>query len=141
MIAYMHTIINAAENTPGLALKLYDEQFRLKISQHPEMSWSTVENHLWVMCITQNNNDFAPAKEFTPYNRSPFKRGRGGFACPGGRGRGRGMAQNTPPSATSTGKRTGDYFNRGSCTRKGCTWAHLCAGCGKPHPVSQCPNK
>ena len=68
MIAYMHTIINAAENNPGLGWNLYDEQFRLKISQHLEMSWSTVDNHLWVMCITQKQNDYAPAREFIPYS-------------------------------------------------------------------------
>jgi hypothetical protein len=74
MLAYMHTIISAAENNTGTGWKLYDEQFHLKISQHPEMSLSTVDNHLWVMCITQQQNEYAPNKEYTQFNRPPFQR-------------------------------------------------------------------
>ena len=52
MMSYMQTIIRAAETNPGLSWLFYDEQFRLKLVSHPDMEWGTIDNHLWVYCIT-----------------------------------------------------------------------------------------
>ena len=84
MILYMHTIIRAAETNPWLSWLFYDEQFRLKLVTHPDMEWGTIDNHLWVYCITnyQANKPIeseAPVakRSAIPQAQAPFQRGRG----------------------------------------------------------------
>ena len=83
-MSYMQTIIRAAETNPGLSWLFYDEQFRLKLVSHPDMEWGTIDNHLWVYCITnfqENKNETetpVAKKATTPLVQPPFQRGRGG---------------------------------------------------------------
>ena len=109
MVSYMHTIIRAAETNPGLSWLFYDEQFRLKLVTHPDMEWGTIDNHLWVYCITsfQENKPIeietpVAKRAVTPQAQAPFQRGLGGHFRPAGRGRGRGGGASYSPAQTST---------------------------------------
>ena len=157
MISYVHTIIRAAETNTGLSWLFYDEQFQLKLVTHPDMEWGTIDNHLWVYCITnfQENKpseiETSVAKRAaTPPAQAPFQKGRGGQFRPSGRGRGRGGGANNYQAQTSQQSYTPreknkfkgcDWYNKGVCTKRNCTWPHVCQGCGKTHPCSSCPEK
>jgi hypothetical protein len=157
MVSYMHTIIRAAETNPGLSWLFYDKQFRLKLVTHPDMEWGTIDNHLWVYCITnfQENKpieiETPGAKRATkPHAQAPFQRGRGGHFRPAGRERGSGGVASYSQSQTSQQSYTPrektkfkgyDWYNKGVCTRRNCTWPHVCQGCGKSHTLSSCTEK
>ena len=159
MIAYQLIITRASETNMGLSWLFYDEQFRLKMSSHPEMEWGRIDNHLWTYCITnyasnkyETESAPLPKKVANPptHQQAPFQRGRGGHFRPyNSRGRGRGggdqgsqrseVPQQTVPTKNSI--KSCHLYNKGRCDRKFCTWPHICSGCGKVHPWAACPNK
>ncbi|KAK3103215.1 hypothetical protein FSP39_017482 [Pinctada imbricata] len=60
LLKYMHTVRLGASRTSGLGRKNYDIQFRLKREQNPALSWSVVDQELWLMYMYYNssgNND------------------------------------------------------------------------------------
>ncbi|KAK3107733.1 hypothetical protein FSP39_021079 [Pinctada imbricata] len=52
------------------------------------------------------------------------------------------MSNTNQPTANNTAylaqQKCYDYNLSGRCTRSGCTYAHLCMKCNKPHAVIQC---
>ena len=132
MISYMHTIIRAAKTNPGLSWLFYDEQFRLKLVTHPDMEWGKIDNHLWVYCIT-NFQENKPIEIELPVAK---KGGRGDiFALQVGEGvgeEGRAIPRHKlPPSnRTPLGKRLSSRDVTGT-TRESAPGAialgHMCA--------------
>ena len=149
MISYMTTILQAANTcSPGFGWRKYDEQFRLKLASFPGMAWHVIDNHLWLMCIINQQPEIAETKEINPKiekPKQPFSNNRGGYSCPRGRGRGRGAgannfgSQHTPsPNFHREIPSTCDFFNRSHCSKKECIFPHICANCGGHHPQFKC---
>ena len=152
MISYMTTILQAAKTcSPGFGWRQYDEQFRLKLAAIPGMRWDAIDNHLWLRCIISQQPETPEVKEPSvkiDIPKQPFSQPRGGHSCPRGRGRGRGAGasnnanHHTPsPNFHREIPNTCDYFNRSHCAKKGCSFAHICSGCGGNHPLFKCNRK
>jgi hypothetical protein len=52
MLVYMENIRYAADNFQGLGWKKYNEQFRLKMTKNLNLIWATLDNYLWLLCVT-----------------------------------------------------------------------------------------
>ena len=151
MISYMTTILQAANASTGFGWRQYDEQFRLKLAAFPGMKWDVIDNHLWLRCIISPQPEIAEAKEPSvkiEKPRQPFSQPRGGNSRPRGRGRGRGAGPSnnagyhTPsPNCHREIPNTCDYYNRSHCSKKGCSFSHICSGCGGNHPLFKCIRK
>ena len=151
MISYMTTILQAANTSTGFGWRQYDEQFRLKMATFPGMKWDVIDNHLWLRCIVSPQPEIAETKETsvkTEKPRQPFSQPRGGNSRPRGRGRGRGAGasnnagHHTPsPNYQREIPNTCDYFNRNHCSKKGCSFSHICSRCGGNHPLYKCNSK
>ena len=60
MVSYRTTILQAADTcSPGFGWRKYDEQFRLKLVSTPHMAWDVIDNHLWLMCIVNQQPEIA----------------------------------------------------------------------------------
>ena len=74
LLKYMHTVRLGASRTSGLGWKNYDIQFRLKREQNPALSWSVVDQELWLMYMyfsNSGNNSFqtpASSNKFYDFN-------------------------------------------------------------------------
>ena len=149
MVSYMSTILQAADTcSPGFGWRKYDEQFRLKLASSPNMAWDVIDNHVWLMCIINQQPEITEVKETKVEKpRHPFPNNRGGHSHPRGRGRGRGaVASNFGGHQASTPfarelLNTCDYFNRSTCTKRDCRYSHTCSNCGGSHPQFKCNNK
>jgi hypothetical protein len=150
MISYMSTILQAADTcSPGFGWRKYDEQFRLKLASSPNMAWDVIDNHLWLMCIINQQPEITEVKETKVEKpRRPFPNSRGGYSRPRGRVRGSdAMASNfgghQAPSTPFAREipNTCDYFNRSGCTKRDFRHSHTCSNCGGSHPQFKCNKK
>ena len=70
LLKYIHTIRLGASRTTGLGWKNYDIQFRLKKEKNPALSWSVVDQELWLMYMYQfgqNKESQITASTVHPY--------------------------------------------------------------------------
>jgi hypothetical protein len=59
LLKYMHTVRLGATRVRGLAWKIYDEQFRLKMSMDSTTCWDAVDQELWLLYMVGGyNNEF-----------------------------------------------------------------------------------
>jgi hypothetical protein len=59
LLKYMHTVRLGATRVRGLALEIYDEQFRLKRSMDLTTCWDAVDQELWLLYMVGGyNNEF-----------------------------------------------------------------------------------
>jgi hypothetical protein len=88
MISYMTTFLQAADTcSPGFGWRKYDKQFRLKLASSPSMAWDVIDNHLWLMCIINQQPEIAEVKEVKDTKiekpKQPFSNNRGATHAPG----------------------------------------------------------
>ena len=55
LLKYMHTIRLGANRSSGIGWKNYDMQFRMKKAKNPALSWSIVDQELWLFCMNQSS--------------------------------------------------------------------------------------
>lgn len=105
---YMHTVRLGAKRAGGLGWKSYDIQFRLKKEKNPALSWSVVDQELWLLHMYGTN--------LLQYKKTP----------------------SSPASPSAHILKCYDYNYIGACTRPKCQYAHICLKCSRPHPSSRC---
>ncbi len=115
MLKYLHTIRMASHR--GYGWQVYDKQFRLRVSRSPQLSWGTINPDLWLMYITGKPDNFPkaviPGAGFSRPSASVKQRGKSGYCW--------------------------DYNEAGkSCTRKHCTYPHVCYTRSGGHPIWKC---
>ena len=77
----------AAEKFGGLGWRAYDEQFRLLVAENPEKDWAHIDNHLWLLCMTQTAESIRRGPT-NPYANDAQKQINGGFPKQGGQKKG-----------------------------------------------------
>ena len=75
---YFDTVRLAAEKFGGLGWRAYDEQFRLLVAENPEKDWAHIDNHLWLLCMTQTAESVRRGPT-NPYATEAQKQINGGF--------------------------------------------------------------
>ena len=58
LLKHMFNVKLASSMSKGLGWKSYDQQFRMKKSQNPSMSWGNVDMELWVLCMSHSQLSF-----------------------------------------------------------------------------------
>ena len=54
LLKHMFNVKLASSMSKELSWKNYDQQFRMKKSQNPSMSWGNVDMELWVLCMSHS---------------------------------------------------------------------------------------
>jgi hypothetical protein len=92
----------------GLAWKIYDEQFRLKMNMDSTTCWDAVNQELWLLYMVggYNNELHSSSAVFNNYRPSVNK-------CY-------------------------NFNFKGICERNPCNYKHVCFKCSGNHPVSLC---
>ena len=57
LLKYMNTVRlgETCSGTHNFGWKQYDEQFRLKMAEHPNVNWADVDVELWLLYINPHN--------------------------------------------------------------------------------------
>jgi len=145
---YVDTVRLAAEKFGGLGWRAYDEQFRLLVAENPDKDWAHIDNHLWLLCMTQTAESVRRGPTNAYANESQ-KQMNGGFPrqqkkatptnqSPGGSNRPNSDTGKQPRGGGSYTGRFCKYFNYGKCSNQVCNYPHVCRKCGGDHTVSQC---
>ncbi|CAB3980493.1 gag [Paramuricea clavata] len=115
LLQYMSLIRHAAQTHRGLGWCIYDHKFRCKAALNPSMTWSMIDQQLWLMIFTTSPDMLVqhyPIFSNRPQNRASSGGERGGYCH--------------------------DYNRWGYCTREPCRYRHVCNKCSNPHPGSKC---
>ena len=56
LLKYMHTVRLGASRSSGLGWKDYDSQFRMKKQSNPSISWSKVDQELWLLYMNKSSS-------------------------------------------------------------------------------------
>ena len=112
LFKYMHTVRLGASRSVGsnYGWKNYDTQFRLKKESNPTMSWSVVDQELWLLYMGYANDN---SKASSSANLQQRQR---------------------------TELKCYDFNYKGNCSKNSCYYNHLCLRCSKPHPLIRCRN-
>lgn len=112
LLKYMSMIRLGASRTTGIGWKVYDEQFRLRKSVNPNISWSSVDQELWLIYLHNTK------PSYTQF----------------------GVADQTSTVRPNTYKCYAFNYN-GACHKMTCTFKHACTYCNGGHPVINCAIK
>ena len=110
LFKYMHTVRLGASRFGGLGWKNYDIQFRLKKETEPSLSWSTVDQELWLLFMHSKPESEKEA----------------------------GTNQRTINNPSSNQLKCYNYNFKGFCSRMYCNFAHQCLRCSNFHPLKKC---
>jgi hypothetical protein len=111
LVAYQLNIWQIYRQEYGNVWKEYDIEFRLTLPYRPSLQWGVIDQVI-----------LSKARFEARESRRPFLK--------------QGDSQKSP---THTYRRDVCFaYNRGSCTRSPCRYAHVCSGCGGTHAVSIC---
>lgn len=124
LIKYLDIVHRTMRDFGGQAWLQYDQNFRLRASHDPSLSWSVPQFELWMQVVT-------PARPIM------------GDRSDSGHLIARNVVTNPKASSGAQGvqaQRSCFEFNSsGACSKAGCLFSHQCAMCGGKHPVSSCP--
>ncbi len=118
LLKYLTIIRSAASRCPqgDFSWRTYDEQFRLRLSSDPSMSWANINGDLWAMTMVR-----PVANAFTSNNSR--------------------QNANITPSPSVMNRVCYDY-NKGSCFRARCRFSHHCSNCSAAgHNFVNCPSQ
>lgn len=142
LVAYQRIITSANSKHPLHAWVSYDIKFRTKAANDPLLRWDIRDLDLWLECFpgTANQTSRWPCTHCSstthfpsncPFRPSPS-------LTPGG----------PQPTNTNTLQRTNPSqpplchdFNRFTCVRTTCKFAHRCEICAGFHPAKSCPTR
>lgn len=112
LLQYVKTIRGAAcQGVPG-GWRVYDEQFRARLSQSPGLAWNQINSNLWLRVMTPQAGGMGKNNVV-----------KGGNKEWGGK--------HSKPSPCFG-------FNRGKCTYSNCRYTHVCSICAADHSALQC---
>ena len=118
LIEYNHIIHTVSLSYPWDSVYLYDKDFRIHISKHPERNWSIILQQAWSLRLRDKPH------QLINNNNSSFHSAGAGASSP------------SPGKIDEPCRR----FNRGRCHfGSGCRYDHRCSYCFKMgHPVIHC---
>ena len=156
LVAYQRIITSASVQYPLESWLTYDVQFRMLAASDPSLRWDMRHADLWLQCLTPTSTQ-QPKRwpcihcgatnhypDHCPFRPHIAKQTPGG---PGDTNRGQ-LNIRTPTTATPTHSNHTSFnshtrycwdFNRATCQRLQCKFAHRCEKCGASHPARICP--
>jgi hypothetical protein len=102
----MSLIRHAAQTHRGLGWCIYDHKFRCKAAVNPSMTWSMIDQQLWLMIFTTSPD--MPVQHYPIFPNGP---------------------QNRASSAGERGGYCHNYNRWGYYTREPCRYRHVCNKC------------
>lgn len=108
LLKYFHNIRLGAKRCLGLGWKSYDEQFRLKIAQNPQMDWGIIDQELWLLYM---------------YNTNPTSEA---------------INPRSTSAPAVRYLKCYNFNNFETCHRFNCPYLHKCISCNGDHPAVKC---
>ncbi|XP_069813242.1 uncharacterized protein [Dendropsophus ebraccatus] len=116
LFIYFDTIYNAYKSHGGSAWWRYDEEFRRRLSLHPDIGWGVKATDVWLRLMT------APQRSYS------FPSAATAAGAPAAQGA---VAVRRPGACW--------LYNEGHCRFAGlCKYRHECSSCGGTHPALRC---
>ena len=138
LIGYQRLICSANKLLPLNAWLQYDNKFRTIAASNTHLRWDQRHPDLWLEALALGNLDKQSSKRWPcPYckatthfpencPRSPFR-------------------DNLEPTGTTNHRASGTPicgdFNNGNCTRRVCSFKHICLSCKGNHPRISCSSR
>ena len=110
-LQYMSIIRHAAQCHKGVGWCIYDIKFRRKATLNQSLTWSEIDQQLWLMIFTVHPANLK--EEYPLFNNGPQQ-----YATPG----------------AEQGGICRDFNRTGVCRRSQCKYRHVCNRCYGEHP-------
>ena len=138
LVGYQRLICSANQLLPLNAWLQYDSKFRTIAASNSYLRWDQCHPDLWLEALALGNLDKQSSKRWP----CPYCKATTHFPenCP------RSPFRDNLQSARTTNRRAsippicGD-FNNGNCSRRVCSFKHICLSCKGNHPRVSCSNR